>query len=247
MARAYSGKIKQKARSLRQGGWTLGEISHELKIPKNTLSGWLKGIQLTRKQQNRIKEKIIASAAIGRPLAVKLMREKIERWKNNIRAQVKHFGKLAFQNQETGKLICGVMYLCEGSKYPSSQAMTFSNSDPKVIAAFINLLRKCFRIREDKLRCRVMPRWDQDIDKLQRFWSRITKIPLRYFYKTKADGRTRGIKTMRKDYMGICALTYCNTALQFELQAIGERIIEKWSWRGSNPRPFACQANAHPS
>jgi len=236
MARAYSERIKQKARSLRQRGWTLGEIGLKLNIPKNTISGWLKDIQLTRKQQNRIKDKIIASAAIGRPLASKLMRDKIEKWKNDIRTQVKHFGKLPSQNQEVGKLICGIMYLCEGSKYPSSQAMTFSNSDPKVIAAFINLLKKYFHIREDKLRCRIMPRWDQNINKLQRFWSKITKIPLRYFYKTKADGRTKGIKTMRKNYMGICALTYCDTSLQFELQAIGERIIESGAyWRKLEP------------
>jgi transcriptional regulator with XRE-family HTH domain len=236
MARAYSERIKQKARSLRQRGWTLGEIGLKLNIPKNTISGWLKDIQLTRKQQNRIKDKIIASAAIGRPLASKLMRDKIEKWKNDIRTQVKHFGKLPSQNQEVGKLICGIMYLCEGSKYPSSQAMTFSNSDPKVIAAFLNLLRKYFHIHEDKLRCRIMPRWDQNINKLQRFWSKITKIPLRYFYKTKADGRTKGIKTMRKNYMGICALTYCDTSLQFELQAIGERIIESGAyWRKLEP------------
>lgn len=247
MARAYSEKTKQKVRSLRQRGWTLGEINGEIDIPKSTISGWIKGIKLTKGQQERIRNKIFASSAIGRSIAVRKLEDKTEQWKEEIRNKVKYISEGSLLDPEIAKMLCGLLYLCEGSKYPSSQAMIFGNSDSKIIAAFLNLLRKCFRIREDKLRCRIMPRWDQDIDKLQRFWSRITRIPLRYFYKTKAGGRTRGTKTKRKDYMGICALTYCDTALQFELQAIGERIIKIWSWRGSNPRPFACQANAHPS
>ena len=247
MSKVYSKKTKQEAQKLRRDGWTLGEISKKLKIPNNTISGWVKDIKLNNKQKERIKQKIIASSKIGRPLAVAANHRKIEQWKEGIRNSVKHFENIPLINPDIGKLICGLLYLCEGSKYPSSRAMTFGNSDPKVITAFLNLLRECFHIHEDKLRCRIMPRWDQDIDKLQRFWSKITKIPLRHFYKTKADRRTKGIKTMKKDYMGICALTYCDTSLQFELQATGERIIKTWSWRGSNPRPFACQANARPS
>ncbi len=229
MAKNYSEKTKQRALNLRQGGWTLGEISRKTSIPKSTISGWVKNVKLSKRQQERIENKIIASSAIGRSIAVKKLREKRKQWKERIRNKVKYIRKGVLAAPEIAKMLCGLLYLCEGSKYPSSQAMTFGNSDPKVIAAFLNLLRKYFHVREDKLRCRIMPRWDQDIDKLQRFWSKITKISLRYFYKTKADGRTRGIKTMRKDYMGICALTYCDTALQFELQAIGEKIIEKWS------------------
>lgn len=229
MTTIYSDKVKQEARNLRIKGWSIGEIRLKMKIPKNTISSWVKDIQLTKQQDERIKAKIVSSAAIGRHLAVEANRQKIEQWKESIRNSVRHFENIHLKNPKLGKLICGLLYLCEGSKYPSSQSMTFGNSDPKVIVAFLNLLRTCFRIREDKLRCRIMPRWDQNINKLQRFWSKITKIPLCQFYKTKADNRTKGIKTMRKDYMGVCALTYCDTTLQFELQAIGERIIEKWS------------------
>jgi len=227
--KTYSKSIKQQARKLRGKGWSLGEISLKMKISKNTISGWVRSIQLTPKQRKRIKNKIIASGAIGRPIAAKKLREKIELWKEEIRNKVKYIEEDTLIDPEIAKIICGLLYLCEGSKYPSSKAMTFGNADPKLIVAFLNLLRKYFHIREDKLRCRIMPRWDQDIDKLQRFWSKITKIPLRNFYKTRADRRTKGIKTMRKDYRGVCAVMYCDTALQFELQCIGERVIEKWS------------------
>lgn len=66
MPKIYSNKIKQKVRNLRKRGWSLGEINQKTKIPKNTISGWIKDIQLTKKQRKRIKQKEIASAAMGR-------------------------------------------------------------------------------------------------------------------------------------------------------------------------------------
>ena len=226
MCRPYAKSIKQAARDLRSQGWSIGEIRLKMGIPKNTLSGWLKDIRLTTKQEARIKEKIISSGAIGRPLAMKANREKIERWKESIKQKVEPFSRIASENPQIGKLICGILYLCEGSKYPSSQAMTFGNSEPEIIKMFLGLLRKYFNIREEKLHCRVMPRWDQNIDELQCFWSKITGIPVPRFYKTKPDERSKGKKTLKANYKGICAVQYCSTSLQFELQAIGEAVIK---------------------
>ncbi|MBL7131663.1 MAG: hypothetical protein ISS45_09750 [Candidatus Omnitrophica bacterium] len=225
MAKNYSREVKQKACDLRTNGWSIGEISHKMQVPKNTLSGWLKKIQLTKEQKDRIRQKIAASGATGRLLAVKANREKIERWKLGIKGKVKHFGQLVQKDPEIGRIICGILYLCEGAKYPSSTAMTFGNSDPKIIQTFLYLLRRYFPVREEKLHCRIIPRWDQDLNELQCFWSHITRIPLTNFYKTQPDKRTKGKATNKKDYKGICAVSYCNTSLQFELQSIGEAII----------------------
>lgn len=104
MAKAYSKRIKKKARCLRSKGWSIGEISLKMRIPKNTLSGWVKDIQLTKKQKERIRQKIIDSGKIGRPLAVKANREKIEKWKQNIRNKVKHFERLPLKKLKLGNL-----------------------------------------------------------------------------------------------------------------------------------------------
>ncbi len=85
MAKIYLEATKQKVRNLRGRGWSFGEISLKMRVPKNTLSGWVKDIQLTKKQNKRIREKVIASGAIGRPLATKLLREKMEKWKEGIK------------------------------------------------------------------------------------------------------------------------------------------------------------------
>ena len=226
MPKIYSPKTKQKARNLRTKGWSLGEISNKMHVPKNTLSGWVKDIQLTEKQRKRIKQKEIALAAMGRAVAAKLLREKMEKWKEGIRENVKHFGKFAQQNPEIRKLVCGILYLCEGAKYPSTRCLVFGNSDPWIIRCFINLLRNSFNIDEEKLRCRIMYRYDQNLKELNKYWSNVTGIPLHNFYKSKPDSRTKGKSTLKNDYKGICAVHYLSTNLQFKLQSIGEIIIK---------------------
>lgn len=226
MANAYTKKVKQRVRTFRSQGWSLGEISLKMEIPKNTISGWVKDIRLTQQQKERLKQKIIASGAIGRPLAIKANREKIEKWKKSIREQVRHFGTYAYKNPETGKLICGLLYLCEGAKYPSSRYLYFGNSDPNIVSAFLALLRKYYNIDEGKLRFDIAYRWDQDFEKLKNYWSKLTRIPKTKFFKTKPDKRTKGEPTLRKNYMGVGRIVYYSTSLQFELQAIGETIIK---------------------
>lgn len=226
MPRIYSKETKQKVRNLRSQGWSLGEISLKMKIPKNTISGWVRDIQLTSRQRKRIKNKIIASGAIGRPLAVKLLHEKMEKWKEGIREKIKYFQSLPLRNIEIGKLICGILYLCEGAKYPSSRRLELINSDPQLIYFFITSLRKYFRIHENRFRISIVYRCDQNLQELINFWSNLTNIPKSQFLNSKPDIRTEGKKTTRKDYRGVCKIIYYDTSLQFELQAIGEIIIK---------------------
>jgi len=226
MPGAYAKEIKQKARNLRRSGWSLGEIGLKMKIPKNTISGWTRDIQLTKKQIRRIKQKEIASRAIGRTVAAKLLREKMEEWKESIRGKVKYFSQLPLENPEIGKLICGLLYLCEGGKYPASRFLHFGNTNPKLIYFFITLLRKTYNIDENKIRFSVGYRYDQNYKKLKSYWSTLTGIPKSKCLNAKPDIRTKGKATFRKEYKGICRIIYYDTSLQFELQSIGETIIK---------------------
>lgn len=226
MVKIYSKQIKEEARNLRNKGWSIGEINLGLRIPKSTILGWVKDICLNEKQKGRLKQKIIASGTIGRPLAVKANREKMEKWKKEIRVKVKHFKKLPLKNIEMGQLVCGVLYLCEGAKYPASRYLHFGNSDSKIIYFFINLLRKTYNINEDKLRFSIGYRYDQDYEELKNYWSNLTGIPRLKCLNTKPDMRTKNKPTLRKDYKGVCRIIYYDVSLQFELQSIGETIIK---------------------
>jgi len=69
-----------------------------------------------------------------------------------------------------------------------------------------------------------MHRYDQDGKSLNRFWSRLTRIPINHFYKSYGDKRTEGKPTLKENYKGICAIQYLSVDLQYELQLIGESI-----------------------
>jgi len=204
----------------------MGEISLKIGVPKNTVSGWVRDIKLTKTKIKRIREKELSSMAIGRLIAAKLLREKMEKWKQGIREKVKYFEQFPYRDPEIGKLICGILYLCEGAKYPASRYLHFGNSDHKLIYFFINLLRKTYRLDENKLRFSIGYRFDQDYEELKGYWSNLTGIPRAKCLNGKPDKRTKGKPTLRKDYKGVCRIIYYDTSLQFELQSIGEAIIK---------------------
>lgn len=222
----YPPRVRHQVMALRRQGLMYAEICDRVgQIPKSTLAAWCRGIRLESNQQARIRDHILASAARGRPLAREAWVRKLEQWRRTIEDRVKPFGALPYVNPPIGKLVCGIMYLCEGGKYPSSRHLNFGNSDPGIIRAFLTLLRQHYAIQEQKLRARVMHRWDQDGEALNRYWSEVTGILLSQFYRSYADGRTKGKPTRQRYYNGVCCIVYGDTTLQYELQAIGETVL----------------------
>ena len=221
----HSKKTKKNAIHLRQKGLSLYEISECLGVPKNTIQGWVKAIKLNKKQIERLKKKEIECGKRGLKKALKVNISKLAKWKKDVNIRTDIFRTITKKKSLIAKLICGVLYLCEGAKYPSSRQLVFGSSDPRMIKIFLDLLRKNFNIDEEKFRCRIMLRHDQDGKSLEKYWSRLTKIPLYKFYGFYKDKRTRGKVTTKKDYKGVCAVQYNSTDLQYELQMIGESIF----------------------
>src|ERR687885_670034 len=50
----YPEEMRQEARRLRREGWSLNEIAAKLGPPKNTLTLWVRGIELTSEQRARL-------------------------------------------------------------------------------------------------------------------------------------------------------------------------------------------------
>lgn len=140
--------------------------------------------------------------------------------------KAKNESLVEYLNKDVSKLLLSVLYLGEGGKHKSSRKLSLGNSDPKVIKFYLNLLRKCFSISEDKLRARVQCRADQNVEELEEYWHEVTGIPLSQFHKTQVDERTVGKKTKRKDYKGVCVIIYFDTAIQLELEILAEQIME---------------------
>ncbi len=226
MRKVYNKEFKEKAKALRDKGYSLNEISKILSASKSAVSYWVKDVHLDNKQKLRLKNREMRGGEKGRKKALESNRRKLEDWKKSIRNKVNVFSGLPFKNDKIGKLICGILYLCEGEKYPKSRHLAFVNSDPKIIILFLTLLRKYFNIDENKLRVRVLHRYDQNGEELSVFWSKITNVPLSQFYKNYVDKRTKGNPTKKQSYKGVCAIQYNDVSLQFNLQSIGESVLK---------------------
>lgn len=221
----YQPLIRQKARLLRAEGKTYKEILTTLKldVSKSTIAAWCRDVSLPPRYADKITDLRLQSFKKMRAAFQKNKEEKNKRFLDELRVRNKSSIKLYKESIPAKKLVVAVLYLAEGSKNKSS--IMFGNSDPFVIKLFVDLLRKCYKIDESKFRCTVQCRADQDVKKLEAFWSRLCNIPLTQFYKARVDPRTVGKTSRKKDYKGVCRVDYFSAALDKELKYIARQIM----------------------
>ncbi|MBU0547000.1 MAG: hypothetical protein ABH876_02310 [Patescibacteria group bacterium] len=218
-------KLKEKVIKLRKQGKTYSEIKNSLRkiIPESTLSYWCKGVPLPLKYYKKIKILNEINREKGRKIALEINKRNREKYLS----EIKRRNLVLFKNVnlKAMKLALAMLYLGEGGKWKSHPGLVLGSSDPNIIILYLKLLNKCYHLKPQDLKCRISYRADQDIDNLQRFWSRVAKIPLKNFYKTKPDPRTIGKKTLKKDYKGVCVISGGGAEIQLELEIIPKLIF----------------------
>lgn len=213
--------LKNKAVSLRKQEKTYAEIQQILgiKIPKSTLSYWCRGLEMSNKFKNIIKQKNLVNLKSGRILAWQARKNKRESYLSAIKQQAPILKQL-LENPIAAKLVLTVLYLCEGSKSRKRASLMFGNSDHFIVSLFMRLLRFCYKIDENKFRCTVQCRADQDTKTLEEFWSKTTNIPFAQFYKARVDPRTIGKPSRKPNYKGVCRIDYFSADILNELLEI---------------------------
>ncbi|HEY4484529.1 MAG TPA: hypothetical protein VI978_02275 [Candidatus Paceibacterota bacterium] len=208
-------KLKPKAVFLRRKGFSIRKVEKCLKIPRSTLSGWFKNIQLTKKQKGKLYHEWKNALVKARVKAVI--------W-HNAQKQTR-LGLAQSQAQETLKniklddsnildLALAILYLGEGFKKAIGTGM--GNSDPAILRFFITALKRIYNVPIKQIKCALHLRSDQNPDKLKKFWSNKLNIPLKNFGATSIDQRTYGSKTY-SNYKGVCVITCSNVAIQRKL------------------------------
>jgi hypothetical protein len=83
------------------------------------------------------------------------------------------------------KTIGTVLYWCEGTRAERGKNydIEFVNSDPEMIKLFVGFLEKILQTDMRKLRGRVKIHRNQNLDTIEKFWSKISGIPLERFTK----------------------------------------------------------------
>lgn len=187
-------------------GKTYSEITKATGIPKSTLSYWFKSLQIPDESIELLRKKELLTRRQAQEKAVIANRNQRGKYLLQIRKEYRNL-KVKIKQKDYALIALTMLYLGEGSK-TNKGYLTLGNSNPEVIKLFIRLLRQNFTIKEHKFRCTVQCRADQDIRLLEQFWSEVTNIPPKQFYKTRIDPRTINKPSRKLDYKGVCRLEY---------------------------------------
>lgn len=212
----FSEKIK--AVKLRKHGYSYDKILKKVKVSKSTLGIWLRDIELTPHQ----KEKLLKGRELSRYAGAKAQqRKRIERTKkiiNEAKKEINHFLK------ETLFLPGLMLYWAEGAK--SNEMIKFSNSDPLMIKLMMRWFREICRVHENKFRIALHIHELHCRKDVEKYWSRITGIPLSQFQKTYVNPTSLG---QRRNilYNGTCVICVFNKDLFRRIQGWKFGFLEK--------------------
>ncbi|MFA5926198.1 MAG: hypothetical protein WC831_04670 [Parcubacteria group bacterium] len=217
--------MKQKVLELRKRGKTYKEILNALKVdvPKSTLSCWCRSIFLPSGYRRKVRKYNLINLEKARKIALLVRKKKRYAYLELLKNRNVHLSKL-IQNRNIAKIALASLYLGEGQGNIKRGSLMFGNSNPLIIKLFLNLLRRCYDIDEKKFRCTLQCRADQNVKKLEIFWSHATGISAGQFYKAQIDPRTKGKPSKKLDYKGVCRIDYFSAEILIELLQIPEII-----------------------
>ncbi|MFH0928192.1 MAG: hypothetical protein V1821_01825, partial [bacterium] len=196
---------KKLAIKMRRSGKSYGQILECLPVAKSSLSLWLRDVPLTSKQQRLIQ---VRHLKLARERASKTLHEKCaQRATLVIRDAWTQFKKL---EQDPFFLSGLCLYWAEGTK--TNQRFCFTNSDPTMIKFFLKWLRKYGEVAETNLRVQLNIHSLHSRERVEEYWSDITKIPLTQFIKTYIKKTSLGHRK-NIQYNGTCAIRVSNVKL----------------------------------
>ncbi len=215
------------ARELRIQGFSFSEIIERIpNLSKGTLNGWLKDIELTDEQRDRLLLKIKNGADKGRLKGAFTNHQK----RIEITEQIMTFAK----NESKEKLndtffTAGIMiYWAEGDK-TSQERVAITNSDPIMIQFMMDWFRKVCEVPESKFKIALSIMTLHDKVEAEKFWSRLTKVPLTRFHKTRIKPTL--LKGKRNpSYMGTCRVVITDKNLFRKIMGWKLGILENFNY-----------------
>ncbi len=211
---AYSNSIRYQAVQLRKKGRSLKEICECFNISKSTASLWLRDVALSERATKRLLHVIKRGQFIGarnkHAKAVALDVRYLDEAKREIRL-----------GPDYNRLMCAMLYWCEGAKSPKGVA--FTNSDPDLVKTFLRLLRGSFKLNEEKFRVCIHLHSYHSSKRQLDFWSKITDINKQQFIKPYKKANSG--KRIHKNYQGCVSVMYHSSDLARRLIAIAKAFL----------------------
>lgn len=199
-------KEKQKqAKELRKKGCSLSEIAEKLHVAKSSVSEWVRGIQLTDEQQERLKQKQKTHLVASHAMQIKYRK---------MREYYQSLGcKDTLSIGNTLHIMGCLLYLGEGTK--NKNTMAFTNIDSDVICLFLRFLRECYNIPVSKIKLNIVCyiQNEEETENIIRYWHQKTSIDNSNI-KLRVNSRPKSSKKIRKHHpYGTCTIIVNSTEI----------------------------------
>jgi hypothetical protein len=222
----YSPEVRKDAQQLRREGRSLREISEELGIPRNTLSLWLRDIELAPDQHKRLRDKRFRAGFANEHSRFVAAEWHHRRKRDRIEGEHRKAEDLLNSLQQpvhANHIAAAMLYLGEGSK--GKDVFAFANSNPDIIRYWLYLLRTSFAIDESKFRLRIMIRADQDRAETRDYWMNVTNIGK--CMPVFTDLRSVGKSPTYSGYNGVCTIYYNDISIRRYLDAVAHGLMAR--------------------
>jgi len=208
---------RELARVLRRQGHSYSEIRSRISVAKGTLNGWLKDIELTPEQKQRLLAKEAGSRLLGpwrnREKSLERMRETVELAR----------AEFALKARDPLFLTGVALYWAEGAK--TTRAFHFMNSDPGAIRVMIAWRTESADLPKEKIVVRVQVHRVYAQSGFDEFWKTVTGLPDPQFRTPTFKPTPHKIKK-NAWYLGCCRLSVYSVVLFWKLKAWQDALLE---------------------
>lgn len=214
--------LKDQVLRERRRGRSMRELEAEFGIPRSTLSGWFKSVQLSPKMLQRLERNHATALKKARErAAVSHRNRKLERLTSMQSDIQKSYSDIDRTHIE---IALAMLYLGEGAK--SDKGLVLASSNAKILQFYIGALESLYDIPRKSLRAGLHLRADQDEVAVKKYWVRATGIPVSRFQYVIKDKRTIGRPTYMH-YKGVCSVGGGGVEIQRRLMYLAEVLCSR--------------------
>lgn len=212
---------RERARALRLQGKSMNQIIEETGFSKASVSFWTRDIVLTKEQRNKISMRGRSVESIEKRRLSRLFNI------NNKRRVIIDTAKKDFSNLSLRdlKIIGAMIYWGEGGK-TGHWAVRLANSDPLIIKVMMRFFREVCKVPESKFRANIHTFELANVKETERYWSKVSGIPLKQFYKTYLKPSKASLQKRKTLPYGTIDIYVSDTKVFLAIKGWIEKIAE---------------------
>jgi transcriptional regulator with XRE-family HTH domain len=198
------------ARELRQvDGLPINEIARRLGVSKGSVSHWVRDVELTAEQQDKLRR---MNPAYNRQLSGARSNAARHHAK---RIAAQESGRALAQQGDPLHVAGCMLYWAEGSR--DRNRIRFTNSDPEMVRFFARFLKTYFCVREEDIRvtCNLFPDHVERQRQIEGFWLDVVGVPETSLCRSTVNTYSKYSKKKRQNKLpyGTCRVTVNRTRI----------------------------------